>query len=154
MKTETLNQISRNHDEPGMGGPRNQIWCSKHVSWLRTDTPIHCDNNFQSHKKLRSGERVLHIIDSVEDSKGNAGDIGRVVISNLRMMWFSLTNPKFTLCKSNTKTFPSSLWWLLSAEHYETSPHQTLFVRPLNGSSFFVSFMHSHRIPLCRYNEH
>lgn len=41
----------------------------------------------------------MEIIDSVEDSKGNAGDIGRVCISNLRIMWFSLTNPKFTLCK-------------------------------------------------------
>lgn len=36
-----------------------------------------------SHKKLRNGERILDIIDSVEDSKGNAGDIGRVAISNL-----------------------------------------------------------------------
>lgn len=52
-----------------------------------------------SHKKLRSGERILDIIDSVEDSKGNAGDIGRVAISNLRIMWYSLSNAKFTLCK-------------------------------------------------------
>lgn len=52
-----------------------------------------------SHKKLHSGERILEIIDSVEDSKGNAGDIGRLVITNLRAIWFSLTNPKFTLCK-------------------------------------------------------
>ncbi|KAL7031991.1 hypothetical protein ACKWTF_007191 [Chironomus riparius] len=49
------------------------------------------------HKNLRNGERVLDVIDSVEDTKGNSGDIGRVIVSNLRMMWYSLTNPKFTL---------------------------------------------------------
>ncbi|KAL7031990.1 hypothetical protein ACKWTF_007191 [Chironomus riparius] len=53
------------------------------------------------HKNLRNGERVLDVIDSVEDTKGNSGDIGRVIVSNLRMMWYSLTNPKFTLCKTN-----------------------------------------------------
>jgi hypothetical protein len=52
-----------------------------------------------SHKKLHGGERVLDIIDSVEDTKGNAGDIGRVIVTNLRFMWYSLTNQKFTLCK-------------------------------------------------------
>ncbi|KAG5683891.1 hypothetical protein PVAND_013151 [Polypedilum vanderplanki] len=49
------------------------------------------------HKKLHNGERVLDVIDSVEDTKGNAGDIGRVIVTNLRFMWYSLTNPKFTL---------------------------------------------------------
>ena len=54
-----------------------------------------------SHKNLRNGERVLDVIDSVEDTKGNSGDIGRVIVTNLRMMWYSLTNPKFTLCKTD-----------------------------------------------------
>lgn len=52
-----------------------------------------------SHKKLRNGEKILDIIDSVEDTKGNLGDVGRVIITNLRIMWYSLSNPKFTLCK-------------------------------------------------------
>lgn len=52
-----------------------------------------------SHKKLHNGERILDIIDSVEDTKGNGGDLGRVVVTNLRIMWYSLTNPKFTLCE-------------------------------------------------------
>lgn len=93
---------------------------------------------FNRHKKLRSGERILEIIDSVEDSKGNAGDIGRVAISNLRIMWFSLTNPKFTLCKWN-KLFSPVSGDCCQRKHYETSS-ETLFS--------------SHRILLYRHNEY
>ena len=83
-------------------------------------------NNF-SHKKLRSGEKILDIIDSVEDSKGNAGDVGRVIVSNLRIMWFSLTNPKFTLCKCRNKHFRSPVT-AVTETFYGTSLCFWLFV--------------------------
>jgi hypothetical protein len=55
----------------------------------------------QSHKKLHNGEKILDILENVEDSKGNPGerDPGRVIVTNLRIIWYSLTNPKFTLCE-------------------------------------------------------
>lgn len=31
--------------------------------------------------------------------RGNVGDIGRLIITNLRIMWYSLQNSKLTLCK-------------------------------------------------------
>lgn len=77
--------------------------------WDDDEKKIHIEHNLSSystylpssHKKLHNGERILDIIDSVEDTKGNGGDLGRVVVTNLRIMWYSLTNPKFTLCEFN-----------------------------------------------------
>lgn len=120
--------------------------CEINLSKLQHQLNFHV----HSHKKLRSGERILHIIDSVEDSKGNAGDIGRVVISNLRLMWFSLTNPKFTLCKFNTKhqkkneTFPP----LVSGggcqeKHYKTSSLSAGGFCFVFSESFIHSLTHS-----------
>lgn len=51
------------------------------------------------HTKLRSGEKILDIMDYIEDTKGNPGDHGRLLFTNLRIIWYSLTNLKFNLCK-------------------------------------------------------
>lgn len=89
----------------------NRVWEDREIKFDVTNVLVITNHNLIisnngikilphfSHKKLHSGERILEIIDSVEDSKGNAGDVGRIVVSNLRIIWFSLTNPKFTLCK-------------------------------------------------------
>eukprot|EP00877_Chromochloris_zofingiensis_P005448 jgi/Chrzof1/14904/Cz09g20050.t1 len=37
--------------------------------------------------QCRGGEQVLHTVDSVEDTKGNNGDEGEVLVTNLRVMW-------------------------------------------------------------------
>lgn len=51
-----------------------------------------------SQNKLRSGEEILDSFDYVEDTKGNPNDRGRLLVTNLRLIWYSLTNPKFNLC--------------------------------------------------------
>ena len=37
--------------------------------------------------KMRPGEVMIDKIDSIEDTKGNAGDRGRMMVTNLRVMW-------------------------------------------------------------------
>ncbi|EFJ53283.1 Bardet-Biedl syndrome 5 [Volvox carteri f. nagariensis] len=40
----------------------------------------------------RQGEEVLSVLESVEDTKGNNGDLGELVITTLRLMWISKKN--------------------------------------------------------------
>ena len=46
---------------------------------------------------MRSGEHLIDKLDMVEDTKGNAGDRGRLIVSNLRIIWHSLTLPRINL---------------------------------------------------------
>jgi Bardet-Biedl syndrome 5 protein len=45
----------------------------------------------------RRGEKVIDSINSVEDTKGNNGERGSLVITNLRMLWISHSNSKINL---------------------------------------------------------
>lgn len=36
-------------------------------------------------------------LDLIEDTKGNAGDNGRLIVTNLRILWHSLTLPRINL---------------------------------------------------------
>ncbi|XP_043276238.1 Bardet-Biedl syndrome 5 protein homolog [Venturia canescens] len=47
--------------------------------------------------QMRPGELLIDKLDMVEDTKGNAGDRGRLIISNLRIIWHSLTLPRINL---------------------------------------------------------
>jgi len=47
--------------------------------------------------KLRRGEEEIDSINSVEDSKGNNGDRGFLVITNLRLIWVSHKRPRTNL---------------------------------------------------------
>jgi Bardet-Biedl syndrome 5 protein len=46
---------------------------------------------------LRKGEILVDSINSVEDTKGNNGDKGNLLITNLRLVWFDDTNQKINL---------------------------------------------------------
>lgn len=47
--------------------------------------------------QLRAGERILIAWDQVEDSKGNNGDEGRFMVTNLRIIWQSKSKPRINL---------------------------------------------------------
>lgn len=49
--------------------------------------------------RLKSGEKVVDRLDSVEDTKGNAGDRGRLIITTLRVLWHSIRSPRVNLSK-------------------------------------------------------
>lgn len=46
---------------------------------------------------LRKGETLIDSIPNVEDTKGNNGDRGNLLITNLRMIWFCDDNKKINL---------------------------------------------------------
>lgn len=46
---------------------------------------------------LRKGEKQLDTVSNIEDSKGNNGDVGCIIFTNLRLIWFSIENLKLNL---------------------------------------------------------
>ena len=46
---------------------------------------------------LRKGENLIDSIPNVEDTKGNNGDKGNLLITNLRIIWFCVDNKKINL---------------------------------------------------------
>ncbi|XP_049885753.1 Bardet-Biedl syndrome 5 protein homolog [Pectinophora gossypiella] len=68
---------------------------SKHgVVW--EDREVLFDLPF-SYLKLRCGEKIFDRIEPIEDTKGNSGTKGRMVITNLRIIWHSLSSPRINL---------------------------------------------------------
>ncbi|KPP68433.1 Bardet-Biedl syndrome 5 protein-like, partial [Scleropages formosus] len=49
--------------------------------------------------KMRPGEVLIDCLDPIEDTKGNNGDRGRLMVTNLRIVWYSLALPRVNLCK-------------------------------------------------------
>ena len=49
--------------------------------------------------EMRSGENLIDKLDMIEDTKGNAGDRGSLLVTNLRIMWHSLAYPRVNLSK-------------------------------------------------------
>ncbi|KAL1385334.1 hypothetical protein pipiens_012965 [Culex pipiens pipiens] len=75
-------------------------------------------------KTIRSGEKILEILDSIEDTKGNLGDRGRLLVTNLRIIWYSVTSSRFSLSigftcvlTMNTKTVVSKVRGTTQALH-------------------------------------
>ena len=52
--------------------------------------------------KMRPGEVLIDKLDSIEDTKGNSGDRGRLLVTNLRVIWHSLTMQRVSLCESTS----------------------------------------------------
>jgi len=50
-----------------------------------------------SELQARSGEKVIDSIHSVEDTKGNNGERGSLMITNLRLVWFSEADQRVNL---------------------------------------------------------
>lgn len=49
--------------------------------------------------KMRNGEKIIDKLEFIEDTKGNSGDKGVLVITNLRAIWHSMTLARISLCK-------------------------------------------------------
>lgn len=45
----------------------------------------------------RRGEKIIDSINSVEDTKGNNGERGSLVVTNLRILWISHSNQRINL---------------------------------------------------------
>ena len=62
--------------------------CSDLVEYIWQDREIRFDVQ-ASELACRTGETVIDSIHSVEDTKGNNGEKGSLLITNLRLIWFS-----------------------------------------------------------------
>uniref|UniRef100_UPI00358FDAFD Bardet-Biedl syndrome 5 protein isoform X3 n=1 Tax=Myxine glutinosa TaxID=7769 RepID=UPI00358FDAFD len=51
----------------------------------------------QQHMRMRSGEMLIDCLDSIEDTKGNNGVRGRLMVTNLRIIWHSLSLSRVNL---------------------------------------------------------
>lgn len=47
--------------------------------------------------QCRPGEKIVDTIPQVEDTKGNNGELGNLVITNLRLIWYSEANQRVNL---------------------------------------------------------
>ena len=68
---------------------------------------------------MRSGERLIDHLDSVEDTKGNNGERGKLMITNLRIIWHSKIFPQINLCSMFIimfKHFKSNSWCIIKLE--------------------------------------
>lgn len=97
------------------------------------DKEIRFDIPF-SEMRLKSGEKVVDRLDSVEDTKGNAGDRGRLIITTLRVLWHSIRSPRVnltvgynTILNISTKVVNSKLRGTTQALHLLTSSNNTRF---------------------------
>ena len=55
------------------------IWQDREIRFDVTIAQLQC----------RAGEKVIDSINEVEDTKGNNGERGSLLITNLRLIWFS-----------------------------------------------------------------
>jgi len=63
---------------------------------LWEDRDIRFDVNVQQ-LRLRPGEKLIDQLDAIEDTKGNNGERGRLMVTNLRIMWHAHSSPRVNL---------------------------------------------------------
>ncbi|XP_028618794.1 Bardet-Biedl syndrome 5 protein [Grammomys surdaster] len=107
--------------------------------------------------KTRPGEVLIDCLDSIEDTKGNNGDRGRLLVTNLRIIWHSLALPRINLsigynCIFNitTRTANSKLRGQTEALYILTKCNNTrfefIFTNLVPGSPrLFTSVIAVHR---------
>ncbi|XP_018877764.1 BBSome complex member BBS5 isoform X3 [Gorilla gorilla gorilla] len=107
--------------------------------------------------KTRPGEVLIDCLDSVEDTKGNNGDRGRLLVTNLRILWHSLALSRVNVsvgynCILNitTRTANSKLRGQTEALYILTKCNSTrfefIFTNLVPGSPrLFTSVMAVHR---------
>uniref|UniRef100_A0A3Q2R2X1 Bardet-Biedl syndrome 5 n=1 Tax=Fundulus heteroclitus TaxID=8078 RepID=A0A3Q2R2X1_FUNHE len=84
--------------------------------------------------KTRPGEVLIDCLDSIEDTKGNNGDRGRLLVTNLRIIWHSVALPRVnlsvgynTIINITARTAQSRLKGLTEALYILTKSNNTRF---------------------------
>jgi Bardet-Biedl syndrome 5 protein len=67
--------------------PTDLIWQDREVRFDLKPQQLSC----------RKGEKNIDSINSVEDTKGNNGERGSLVVTNLRLLWISHNNSRINL---------------------------------------------------------
>ncbi|XP_044624686.1 BBSome complex member BBS5 isoform X3 [Equus asinus] len=136
-------------------GPRALVIMSV-LDALWEDRDIRFDVSSQQ-MKTRPGEVLIDCLDSIEDTKGNNGDRGRLLVTNLRIIWHSLAISRINLsvgynCILNitTRTANSKLRGQTEALYILTKCNNTrfefIFTNLVPGSPrLFTSVIAVHR---------
>uniref|UniRef100_A0A8D3ARM3 Bardet-Biedl syndrome 5 protein homolog n=1 Tax=Scophthalmus maximus TaxID=52904 RepID=A0A8D3ARM3_SCOMX len=107
--------------------------------------------------KTRPGEALIDCLDSIEDTKGNNGDRGRLLVTNLRIIWHSVALPRVNLSVGynsiiniTTRTANSKLRGQTEALYILTKSNNTrfefIFTNVVPGSPrLFTSVIAVHR---------
>uniref|UniRef100_A0AAY5E9J9 Bardet-Biedl syndrome 5 protein homolog n=1 Tax=Electrophorus electricus TaxID=8005 RepID=A0AAY5E9J9_ELEEL len=107
--------------------------------------------------KTRPGEVLIDCLDSIEDTKGNNGDRGRLLVTNLRIIWHSVALPRVNLSVGynsviniTTRTANSKLRGQTEALYILTKSNNTrfefIFTNVVPGSPrLFTSVIAVHR---------
>ncbi|XP_061404975.1 Bardet-Biedl syndrome 5 protein homolog isoform X2 [Lethenteron reissneri] len=107
--------------------------------------------------RMRAGELLIDSLDSIEDTKGNNGDRGRLLVTNLRLIWHSQSLPRVNLSigyncviSITTRTANSKLRGQTEALYILTKCNNTrfefIFTNLVPGSPrLFTSVMAVHR---------
>lgn len=118
------------------------IWQDREI---RFDVPV-------AQLQCRPGEKNVDSIGQVEDTKGNTSEKGYLVITNLRILWFSETNQRINLsigfdCILNTEiketnsAIRGSTMALYLRTRYQTSRYEFIFSSVIKISPrLFTSF--------------
>lgn len=69
------------------GSYTDTIWEDRQINFDMADKHLAC----------RAGEVVIDRLDGVEDTKGNNGEVGKMLITNLRLIWHSVRNKSTNL---------------------------------------------------------
>lgn len=48
--------------------------------------------------RLRPGEKIVDRMENIEDTKGNGGERGRLIVTNVRLLWHCVLSPRINLC--------------------------------------------------------
>ncbi|KOB79199.1 putative Bardet-Biedl syndrome 5 [Operophtera brumata] len=80
-----------------------------------------------SHLKLRPGEKIFERIEPIEDTKGNSGTKGRMVVTSLRIIWHSLASPRINFTKIVNSGLRGTTQALNVLAQYRTSRYEFIF---------------------------
>ena len=69
---------------------------SKVCKFIWQDREIKFDLTIEQ-LSMREGELIIGSLNNVEDTKGNNGDVGSMIITNLRIIWFCDKNRRINL---------------------------------------------------------
>jgi len=109
-------------------GVQDAIWQDREIQF---DIPIR-------QLELRKGERTLDMLDTVEDTKGNNGERGDLIITNLRLIWWSHRSRRTNLSVGYNAIISINI---RQATSRLRGPTQALYVlTKYNGSRFEFIF--------------
>ncbi|XP_028603693.2 BBSome complex member BBS5 isoform X1 [Podarcis muralis] len=149
-----VGELPRNGARKPRRGPAVTMAATADSLW--EDRDVRFDITSQQ-MKMRPGEVLIDCLDPIEDTKGNNGEKGRLLVTNLRIIWHSIVLPRVNLSvgyncfvSTTTRTANSKLRGQTEALYILTKCNNTrfefIFTNVVPGSPrLFASVIAVHR---------